>query len=60
MRNYMVRRIGHSAFIVIGLMALLFFATNVLGDPVELMVSDDASEQAIASLRAKYGLDRLM
>jgi peptide/nickel transport system permease protein len=39
-------------------MALLFFATNVLGDPVELMVSDDASEQAIASLRAKYGLDR--
>ena len=60
MRNYMIRRAGHSAFIVIGLMALLFFATNVLGDPVELMVSDDASEQAIASLRAKYGLDRPM
>ena len=58
MRNYMIRRAGHSAFIVIGLMALLFFATNILGDPVELMVSDDASEQAIASLRAKYGLDR--
>jgi peptide/nickel transport system permease protein len=57
-RNYMIRRAGHSAFIVIGLMALLFFATNILGDPVELMVSDDASEQAIASLRAKYGLDR--
>jgi peptide/nickel transport system permease protein len=54
----MIRRAGHSAFIVIGLMALLFFATNILGDPVELMVSDDASEQAIASLRAKYGLDR--
>ena len=54
----MIRRVGHSAYIVIGLMALLFFATNILGDPVELMVSDDASEQAIASLRAKYGLDR--
>lgn len=60
MRNYMLRRLGHSFFIVIGLMALLFFATNVLGDPVELMVSDDASEAAIASLRAKYGLDRPM
>jgi len=59
-RNYMIRRLGHSFFIIIGLMALLFFATNVLGDPVELMVSDDASEQAIASLRAKYGLDRPM
>jgi peptide/nickel transport system permease protein len=56
----MLRRLGHSFFIVIGLMALLFFATNVLGDPVELMVSDDASEAAIASLRAKYGLDRPM
>ena len=60
MRNYMIRRLGHSFFIIIGLMALLFFATNVLGDPVELMVSDDASEKAIASLRAKYGLDRPM
>ena len=53
MRNYMIRRVFHSGFIVIGLMALLFFATNILGDPVELMVSDDASEAAIASLRGQ-------
>ena len=58
MRNYLIRRVGHSVFIVMGLMALLFFATNVLGDPVELLVGDDATQEVIDALRAKYGLDR--
>lgn len=58
MRNYMLRRAGHSVIIVLGLMALLFFATNVLGDPVELLVGDDATQEVIDALRAKYGLDR--
>ena len=58
MRNYLIRRVGHSVFVVMGLMALLFFATNVLGDPVELLVGDDATQEVIDALRAKYGLDR--
>ena len=58
MRNYMIRRIGHSVFIVAGLMGLLFLAINVLGDPVELMVDEDASQETIDALRAKFGLDR--
>jgi ABC-type dipeptide/oligopeptide/nickel transport system permease component len=57
-RNYLIRRVGHSIFIVMGLMALLFFATNVLGDPVELLVGDDATQEAVDALRAKYGFDR--
>jgi len=58
LRNYMIRRVGHSVFIVLGLMALLFFAINVLGDPTELLAGEDASQEAIDALRAKYGLDR--
>ena len=58
MRNYMIRRVGHSIFIVLGLMSLLFFATNVLGDPVELLVGEDATQEAIDALRTQYGLDR--
>ena len=58
MRNYLIRRVWHSVIIVLGLMALLFFATNVLGDPVELLVGDDATQEVIDALRAKYGLDR--
>ena len=58
MRNYMIRRLGHSVFIVMGLMAMLFFAVNVLGDPVELLAGDDATQEVIDEMRAKYGLDR--
>ena len=53
MRNYMIRRVGHSIFIVLGLMSLLFFATNVLGDPVEQLVGEDATQEAIDALRTK-------
>ena len=58
MRNYLIRRVGHSVFIILGLMALLFFAINILGDPVALLVDEDASQEAIDALRAKFGLDR--
>jgi ABC-type dipeptide/oligopeptide/nickel transport system permease component len=54
----MIRRVGHSIFIILGLMALLFFAINVLGDPVQLLVDEDASPEAVQALREKYGFDR--
>jgi len=60
LRNYMIRRVGHSVFIILGLMALLFFATNVLGDPIDLLVSEDATEEAVEALRIHYGYDRPM
>ena len=60
MRNYMIRRVGHSVFFILGLMALLFFATNVLGDPIDLLVSEDATEEAVEALRQHYGYDRPM
>jgi peptide/nickel transport system permease protein len=58
MRNYMIRRTAHSVLIVLGLMALLFFALNILGDPVTLLVEEDASQEAIEALRQKFGFDR--
>ena len=58
MRNYMIRRVGHSVFIVLGLMALLFLAINVLGDPIQLLVSEEASPDAVKALRHQYGFDR--
>ncbi len=54
----MIRRVGHSIFVVLGLMALLFFAVNVLGDPVELLLGDDATQEVVDAMRAKHGLDR--
>jgi ABC-type dipeptide/oligopeptide/nickel transport system permease component len=53
----MIRRVGHSVFIILGLMALLFLAINVLGDPVQLLVGEDASQEAIEAMREKFGLN---
>jgi peptide/nickel transport system permease protein len=54
----MIRRAGHSIFIVLGLMALLFFAINVLGDPIQLLVADEATQETLEKLRKQYGFDR--
>ena len=58
MRNYFIRRIGHSIFIIAGLMGLLFFAINILGDPVALLLDEEASQAAIDAARVKFGFDR--
>ena len=58
MRAYMIRRLGHSVFIILGIMALLFFAINVLGDPAQLLVDEEATEEMIEAMRKKYGFDR--
>ena len=58
MRKYMVRRLGHSVLSLLGLMALLFFAINVLGNPIRLLVDQDAPPETIAALEEKYGFDR--
>ena len=58
MRRYIIRRLGHSVFIVLGLMGLLFFAINILGDPVQLLLDDDASQEAIDAIRHRLELDR--
>ncbi len=58
MRNYFIRRIGHSILIIAGLMALLFFAINILGDPVALLLDEEASQEAIDAARVKFGFDR--
>ncbi len=60
MRNYMIRRVGHSVFIVLGLMALLFFATNVMGDPIDFLVDDDATPEQIQALRERYGFNEAL
>jgi len=53
----MVRRAGHSVLVLLGLMALLFFAINVLGNPIRLLVDQDAPPETIAALEEKYGFD---
>jgi peptide/nickel transport system permease protein len=54
----MIRRTAHSVFIVLGLMALLFFMIHILGDPVALQLPDDATEAQVEALSKKLGYDQ--
>lgn len=58
MRGYMVRRAAHSAFIILVLMALIFFITHILGDPVQLMLPAEAPPEQLQALRKDLGYDR--
>ncbi len=55
MRNYLIRRASHSVFIVLGLMALLFFMIHILGDPVALQFPEDIDEKTLREIRCDLG-----
>jgi peptide/nickel transport system permease protein len=47
----------HSAFILVGLIIIVFFVTHSLGDPAELMLRPEASEEQVQALRESLNLD---
>ena len=53
----MIRRLVHSAFILVGLVVVVFFVTHQLGDPARLMLRPEATEEQVAALRTSLGLD---
>jgi len=54
-RNYLIRRASHSVFIVLGLMALLFFMIHILGDPVALQLPEDVDPETIKEIQCRLG-----
>jgi len=53
----LIRRLVHSAFILVGLVVVVFFVTHQLGDPARLMLRPEATEEQVAALRTSLGLD---
>ena len=55
--RYLIRRIFHSVFILLGLIIVVFFVTHLLGDPARLMLRPEATEEQVQALRESLGLD---
>lgn len=55
--RYLIRRIFHSVFILLGLIVVVFFVTHLLGDPARLMLRPEATEEQVQALRESLGLD---
>jgi peptide/nickel transport system permease protein len=58
MQQYVIRRLFQSVFVALAVLILVFLVGHVIGDPVEMMMPAEASEDLIADMRAKYGFDK--
>jgi peptide/nickel transport system permease protein len=58
MGRYILRRLFHALFVVIGVITAVFIITNLTGDPVDLMLGEQASEADRQRVRENLGLDR--
>src|SRR5829696_5198380 len=58
MTAYLIRRLIHSVFVLIGVSMLVFFVSRMIGDPARLMLPLEASEAQVEALRARLGFDQ--
>jgi peptide/nickel transport system permease protein len=58
MRTFILRRVGMTVFLLFLVALTVFLLGHLTGDPVRLMVPDEATEQEMAALRHELGLDR--
>lgn len=58
MAQYILRRLFLSIFVVAGVTIIVFMVIRLSGDPTSLMISQTASAEDVAKLRAQMGFDR--
>jgi peptide/nickel transport system permease protein len=58
MQRYILKRIFQSLLTLLVLSMLIFVVCRLTGDPVTLMLPDDASHEDVAQLRAALGLEK--
>jgi len=58
MQRYILKRILQSILTLFVLSMIVFFMVRLTGDPVMLMLPDDASHEDVMQLRSALGLDR--
>jgi len=57
MLQYIIKRLWHTVYVVIGISMISFFFIHLSGDPVLLMLPGDASDQEIEELREQLGFN---
>ena len=57
MLPYLLKRLWHTVFVVVGISVISFFFIHLSGDPVMLMLPGDASDAEIEELREQMGFN---
>lgn len=58
MGRFILKRIIQGAFVVVGVTVVVFVVTRLIGDPVQVMLPLEASEEQRAAFAAQLGFDR--
>jgi ABC-type dipeptide/oligopeptide/nickel transport system permease component len=58
MLAFIIRRLIHAVFVIIGVSVIIFVLMYLTGDPTTVMVPNDATPQQIAEVRHRMGFDR--
>ncbi|MGI9478818.1 MAG: ABC transporter permease [Hyphomicrobiaceae bacterium] len=58
MTAFLIRRLMQSAVVVIVMSLVVFFGVNVVGDPIDMLISPDATQEEIEAVVRAFGLDR--
>lgn len=57
MGRYLARRLMHSVFVLVGVLAVVFIIGHGLGDPAKLILPIDAPDEQVRAIRVKLGLE---
>jgi peptide/nickel transport system permease protein len=55
---HLINRLAHALIVVLAVSLCVFFVMYKAGDPVQLLLPPDATQQQVADLRAHLGLDQ--
>ena len=58
MLSYILRRLAQSALVLLAMSALVFVGVYAVGNPIDVLISPDATQDIRAQTIARYGLDR--
>ncbi len=58
MTTWMLRRLIQAVFVMLAMTVIVFIGVNVIGDPVEIMISPEADQAERARAVAALGLDK--
>jgi peptide/nickel transport system permease protein len=56
--RYVLSRLVQSVFVVVGVLLVVFVIINLTGDPAAMLMPPGASEDSMAAIRQRYGLDK--
>ena len=58
MSVFIIRRVLQSLVVLLVMSLIVFFGVNVVGNPIDILISDDMTQEGIELFRERLGLDK--